>query len=435
MKSELLAPAGDFSSLYAAVGAGADAVYIGASKFSARGNAVNFDSEQLAEAVEYCRIRGVKAYLAINTLIKDSELAEALEVAREAYEAGIDGYIVQDLGLMKLLKEKFDTELHASTQMTVFDEYGLEFLKKHGACRAVLSRECTKEEIVRLCGKNIMELEVFCHGAICMSYSGQCLMSSMLGGRSANRGVCAQPCRLCYTSDGEKGYYLSPRDLCLADEVEFLSKIGVASLKIEGRMKGPAYVASAVCAYRRALDDGKISDEDAERLVKAFARGGSFTKGCYGSVKGRAMMNVESSNDDVMRSSDKEFEKQLEVFWKGGEVKKLPVKAELYIGDVTRLTLSDGVNSVSEECETPTEEYGKKTDEEFAKSQLSRMGSTPFYMDEFYYEEREAAYFKAAQLNELRRNAVLKLMKARSGKRSFTLGLDFSVKPRKKENA
>lgn len=434
MKSELLAPAGDFSSLYAAVNAGADAVYIGASKFSARANAVNFNSEQLAEAIEYCRIRGVKAYLAINTLIKDSELSEALKVAMEAYEAGIDGYIVQDLGLMKLLKEKFDTEVHASTQMTVFDEYGLEFLKKRGICRAVLARECEREEIVRLCEKNITESEVFCHGAICMSYSGQCLMSSMLGGRSANRGACAQPCRLCYTADGDKGYYLSPRDLCLADEVDFLSKAGVASLKIEGRMKGPAYVAAAVRAYRRALDEGRMSEEDGARLVKAFARGGSFTKGCYGSVKGRAMMNVESSNDNVMRSSDRELEKELEMLWKGGEIKKLPVKAELYIGGVTRITLSDGINSVSEECETPTEEYGKKTDVEFARACLSKMGATPFYIEEFSYTEKVNAYFKASELNELRRKAVLKLMKARSGKRSFDSGLDFSVKPRKKEN-
>ena len=255
MKAELLAPAGDFKSLKAAVSSGADAVYIGAAKFSARQNAKNFDSDELTEAIRYCKVRNVKTYLAINTLIKDSELTEALKTAAEAYEAGIDAYIVQDLGLIKLLRKKFDVPVHASTQMTVFDEYGLKFLKKLGIERAVLSRECPKEKIKSLAEKSIMELEVFCHGAICLSYSGQCLLSSIIGGRSANRGRCAQPCRLPYSVDGKKGYFLSPKDLCLIDETAFLNEIGISSLKIEGRMKTALYVATVARTYRKAIDD------------------------------------------------------------------------------------------------------------------------------------------------------------------------------------
>lgn len=433
MKAELLAPAGDFASLKAAVSSGADAVYIGASKFSARCNATNFDKDEIFEAAHYCRVRGVKLYLAINTLIKDGELSEALAVAKDAYEAGVDGYIVQDIGLIKLLGEKFDIPVHASTQMTVFDEYGLEYLKSLGICRAVLSRECKREDILRLCEKNIMELEVFCHGAICMSYSGQCLMSSMIGGRSANRGLCAQPCRLPYECGGKKGYYLSPRDLCLIDEVKALENVGVASLKIEGRMKGPAYVASAVGAYREALDNGKASDEAYNRLLKAFSRGGSFTKGCYGSVRGRAMMNVSESNDNVMRTSDRAFEKELEHLWKGNsEIKKVPINVSVKIKDKTYLTFDDGNISVTVSEQTPTEVCGKKTDLSFARAQISKLGSTPFFVNNFSYEEEKDAYFKASALNDLRRRAADLLVQKRGEGRVFSGNLDFSVKTKKK---
>ena len=432
MKAELLAPAGDFKSLKAAVSSGADAVYIGAAKFSARQNAKNFDSDELTEAIRYCRVRNVKTYLAINTLIKDSELTEALKTAAEAYEAGIDAYIVQDLGLIKLLRKKFDVPVHASTQMTIFDEYGLKFLKKLGIERAVLSRECPKEKIKSLVEKSIMELEVFCHGAIFLSYSGQCLLSSIIGGRSANRGRCAQPCRLPYSVDGKKGYFLSPKDLCLIDETAFLNEIGISSLKIEGRMKGPGYVAAATLAYRKAIDGEKVTDEELERLRKAFSRGGSFTKGCYGSVRGKDMMNISSSNDDVLKSADATFLKELSHLWEDGkEIKKIPVTGKLIIGEETKFTLSDGVVTVSVCVKTPLEEYGKKTDGEFAKAQLSKLGQSPFYMTDFSYECGAEAYFKASDLNALRREAVSKLKDAKSGKRAYLGDLDFALSPGK----
>ncbi|MDO5478607.1 MAG: peptidase U32 family protein, partial [Clostridia bacterium] len=304
MGIELLAPGGSFDAVKAAVSSGADAVYIGASRFSARQNAINFDSDELKRAVSYCHIRGVKVYLAINTLIHDNEFCEALSVAKEAYVSGIDAYIVQDLGLCQALSENFDAPVHGSTQMTVFDENGLNYLKKMGIKRAVLSRECRKAEIAQMAKTSGMEIEVFCHGAICMSYSGQCLMSSFLGGRSANRGECAQPCRLPYSIEGKGGYFLSPRDLSLLSEIPDLINMGVSSLKIEGRMKGPSYVASAVTAFRKTIDRGYADEEDKERLIRAFSRGGEFTKGCYGGIKGVGMMNIASSNDDVLKTND-----------------------------------------------------------------------------------------------------------------------------------
>lgn len=428
MRAELLAPAGDFNSLKAAVACGADAVYIGASKFSARQNAKNFSGDEIESAVAYCRVRNVKTYLAINTLIKEDELEEALATAAEAYEAGIDAFIVQDLGLIKLIQEKFDVPVHASTQMTVFDEHGLAFLKDINIARAVLSRECSKEKIRYLAEKNIMELEVFCHGAICVSYSGQCLASSMMGGRSANRGSCAQPCRLPYEVGGEKRYFLSPKDLCLIDEVPFLNEKGIASLKIEGRMKGPAYVAAAVAAYRKAIDGGEVTGEEYQRLKKAFSRGGSFTKGCYGSVRGREMMHTESSNDGVLKAADSSFVKEFSHLWENGkEIKKVPVNGKLLIDEKTVFTLSDGKISVSVYADTPTEEHGKKTDEEFSKTQLSKLGQSPFVMDKFSFESRRDAYFKASDLNALRREAAEKLVKAKSEKRCFNGNLGYTI--------
>ncbi len=432
MNGELLAPAGDFEALRAAVSAGADAVYIGAAKFSARQNAKNFDFEELSKAISYCHIRGVKVYLAINTLVKSCELSDALEIAGKAYEYGVDAYIVQDIGLIGLLRKNFGVPVHASTQMTVFDEYGLMFLKELGTERAVLSRECTREEILALSEKNIMELEVFCHGAICMSYSGQCLMSSMIGGRSANRGLCAQPCRLPYSVDGKKGYYLSPKDLCLLDEVRLLSDKKIASLKIEGRMKGPAYVASAVSAYRKAMDNQRVGREDYDNLLKAFSRGQSFTKGCYGGEKGKAMMNTDSSNDNVFASADKSFTKSMEGYWKEGcEKKKIPISGKLLIGEVTRLYFSDGVNTAVSTADTESNVRGKKTDGNFAYAQLSRLGQTPYELTEFECEVSCDAYFSAAQLNALRRDAVEKLSTLREGRRSFSGRLDIT-EPEKK---
>ncbi|WP_346870017.1 U32 family peptidase [Clostridium sp. UBA5119] len=260
-KIELLAPGGSKESIYAAVQGGADAIYMGGSKFSARAYANNFNEEELIEVVNYCHLYNVKVYIAFNTVIKEDELDEALEYGKFLYEIGVDAIITQDMGLFKIIKEAIpDFEIHASTQMTIHNGEGAIFLKNEGFQRIVLSRELSLDEI-RYISKDLdIETEIFVHGALCISYSGQCLMSSIIGGRSGNRGRCAQPCRLPYTiikkSSGEnkKGYLLSPKDTCTIDEINSLIESGTSSLKIEGRMKKPEYVSGVVTTYREAID-------------------------------------------------------------------------------------------------------------------------------------------------------------------------------------
>ncbi|MBP1743680.1 MAG: peptidase [Firmicutes bacterium] len=304
-KIELLAPAGSMESLQAAVQSGADAVYMGGNKFSARAYASNFDNEKMAEAVRYCHIYGVKVHVTINTLLKDSEIGEAVDYAKFLHGIGVDALIIQDTGLAKRLKEELgDFELHASTQMTVHNAEGALFLKDLGFKRIVLSRELSLKEIKEVSqslASHGLETEMFIHGALCICYSGQCLMSSMIGGRSGNRGRCAQTCRLPYTltedssGDERQGYLLSPKDICTLDVLREIYDTGVASLKIEGRMKRPEYVAGVVGAYRKALDSlykGNADfglEKEQERVLQLFNRGGASKAYMFGNV-GRDMM-------------------------------------------------------------------------------------------------------------------------------------------------
>lgn len=288
MKPELLAPAGDFAALKAAVGNGADAVYLGAGMFNARRKASNFDPQQLAEAIEYAHLRSVKVYLALNTLIADDEGDQALELAAQAYSDGIDAVILQDIGLASVLHQMLpDLPLHASTQMTIHDLAGLRAAARLGIKRVILPRELSLAEIAVLTAyaeSMGMATEVFVHGALCVSFSGQCLLSSMSGGRSGNRGECAQPCRLPWQLSGQKGAqfpYLSPKDQALIEHLPALTQAGVASLKIEGRMRSSGYVGQVVSVYRATLDRSENSPDqtntDLRRLKLAFNRGGSFT--------------------------------------------------------------------------------------------------------------------------------------------------------------
>lgn len=283
---ELLSPVGDFECLKAAVQNGADSVYFGANLFSARAFASNFDDELLQQAINYAKIRGVKTNLTLNTLIKNSEMAEAINLAKKAYEFGIDAIIVQDLGLARYLINNFPgLHVHGSTQMSVHNLDGVKKLKELGFSRVVLSRELNITEIEHICKNTDMEIETFVHGALCISYSGQCLFSSMVGGRSGNRGKCAQPCRLPYEllendSTIDKGFLLSPRDLCGLEFLPQLVNAGVNCLKIEGRMKTPEYVATVTRIYRKYLDilsEGKefvINEQDKKDLLQVFNRGG-----------------------------------------------------------------------------------------------------------------------------------------------------------------
>jgi len=287
---ELLSPVGDFECLKAAVQNGADAVYFGAGSFSARAFATNFDIDSLEKAITYAKLRGVKTNLTLNTLIKNNEMQDAIKLASKAYEYGIDAIIVQDLGLARFLIKNFpDLPIHASTQMSVHSLEGVLALQKMGFSRVVLSRELSLPEIEYICKNSNIEIEVFVHGALCISYSGQCLFSSMVGGRSGNRGKCAQPCRLPYElleNDKviDKGYLLSPRDLCGLEHLPNLVNSGVSCLKIEGRMKTPEYVATVTRIYRKYLDlaingeSFKINEQDKKDLLQVFNRGG-FSSG------------------------------------------------------------------------------------------------------------------------------------------------------------
>lgn len=288
---ELLSPAGDFECLKAAVQNGANCIYFGANLFSARAYANNFDDDELAKAIKYCKIRGVKTNLTLNILIKDNELESAFNVAKKAYESGIDAIIVQDLGLAKMLIKNFpDLPIHASTQMSVHNLQGVLELQELGFSRVVLSRELSIEEIEYICENSNIEIECFIHGALCISYSGQCLFSSMIGGRSGNRGKCAQSCRLPYElienekTTLDKGYLLSPRDLCSLDYLPRLINCGVKSLKIEGRMKSPEYVATVTRIYRKYINLAKsnkpykINEQDRKDLMQVFNRG-NFSSG------------------------------------------------------------------------------------------------------------------------------------------------------------
>ncbi len=300
-KTELLAPCGTLESVYAAVQNGADAIYLGGSRFSARAYASNFTDEVMIEVIKYCHLYNVKVYVTVNTLIKDLEVSAVMEYVRFLNNIGIDALIIQDLGIVYLIKNNFPhLELHASTQMTIHNGEGAKFFKNQGFKRVVLSRELSLKEIKYISTDLNIETEIFVHGALCICYSGQCLMSSLLGGRSGNRGRCAQPCRLPYNliddskKDMARGYLLSPKDICTIYDIRKIVESGTSSLKIEGRMKRPEYVAGVVDIYRRAIDsvyENKTFDFESEnkKLLKLFNREG-FSSAYFNGNIGRDMM-------------------------------------------------------------------------------------------------------------------------------------------------
>lgn len=296
-KYELLAPAGNMDALKAAIIAGADAIYLGSSEFSARAKAKNFNLEELKEAVEFAHLRNVKIFVTMNILISDKEMKEALTLVQKLYDIGVDALIVQDFGLARKIREKFsDFEIHASTQMAINNYYGALFLKNMGFSRVVLARETPLFEIEKIATLGI-EIEAFIHGALCVSYSGECLMSSMIGGKSGNRGECAQTCRKPYeiydldkNLIGDKKYYLSPKDLNTLNDVKNMINKGAYSLKIEGRMKNPEYVYTVVNAYKNAID-GNVSKNEKKDVTQAFNRG--FTKGLFNGDFGRDFISYD----------------------------------------------------------------------------------------------------------------------------------------------
>ncbi len=311
---ELLSPCGSPEALRAAVYAGADAVYLGGTAFNARINAANFDRDQLRKALDFCHGRGVRLYVTLNTILTDRKLGEALEFVNFLYENGVDALITADWGLSALIRSYFpDLELHASTQFSGHNASAARWLKEHGFSRMVCARELSREDLSLLCRRAPLEIELFVHGALCASHSGQCLMSSFIGGRSGNRGECAQPCRMSYNG----GFPLSLKDLCLAHHMEEILDLGVASLKIEGRMKSPQYVYQVTSVYRRLLDERRnATDAELRDLAEVFSRSG-FTDG-YFTRRHRGMTGIR-------READKRNTREGKVAIRDGAFQRPPI--------------------------------------------------------------------------------------------------------------
>ena len=404
---EVLSPVGNGEMLTAACRAGADAVYLGAKEFSARRNAENFDDDALKEAVKYCHIRDVKVYLTLNIQIKDIELSSAVDLARRAYNYGIDGVIIADLGLAAVLHQLIPKlPLHASTQMTVHTPAALEILKNAGFTRVVAAREMSREELKELCkrAKELdIEVEVFVHGALCMSVSGQCLLSAFLGSRSGNRGLCAGPCRLPFEAKGGTGYDLSLKDLSLLPHIKELCDMGVTSFKIEGRMKRPEYVAAATAACRFAVDNGAVPTEFLDTLKNVFSRSG-FTDGYYENKLGRDMFGIRTKED--VTAADKAFPKIHELI--RAERRTVKIKAEITVkkGLPVTLTLRDAKNRVTVKGEIPKTAQSRPITGDSLRAGLDKFGSTPYILEEFSADWDEGLFVSASELNAIRREAA-----------------------------
>lgn len=414
-KPEVLAPVGNAEMLYAAVRAGADAVYLGLDDFNARRNAENFTLETLRNAVEYCHIRGVKVYLTLNIIVGDSELKRAMELTLGAVDCGIDAVIATDIGFITLLRKACPSlPIHASTQMTVHSPSALKRLKALGFTRVVVSREMSKEELSDFCKEAAdegIEVEVFVHGALCMCISGQCLLSAVLGGRSGNRGLCAGPCRLPVAAEGGTGYDLSLKDQSLIPYLGELWDMGVASLKIEGRMKRPEYVAAAVSACRHMLDEGKVPEELDRSLEDVFSRSG-FTDGYYTGDLGRDMFGIRTK-DDVKASND--TLSSLHELYRN-ELQRIPLLADVRIvsGEKISLSLSDWTNYVTVTGSIPEPAITRPLDEDTVKEKISKTGGTPYYIENINIELEEDLSVRVSEINDLRRKAIESLEKLRA---------------------
>ncbi len=413
MKPEVLAPAGSREALEAAVRSGADAVYLGMGGFNARRGASNFDGDDYISAVEYCHIRGVRVYLTLNTLVSDAELESALDCVALACKAGTDAVIVQDLGLARLIRESAPgLRLHASTQLSVHSESALERLAEAGFRRVVLARELDKSAVSRITARAKalgIETEVFVHGALCMCLSGQCYLSGVIGQRSGNRGMCAQPCRLAF-ADGS--YPLSLKDMSLIDHVGELEETGVGSFKIEGRLKRPEYVAAAVNAIRCAVDSG-FADEKARSLAEGvFGRSG-HTDGYFTARTGSAMFG-RRTDDEKLRSA--EVLKLTHELYRL-ERQSVGVSAELTVnaGAPSALKMSDGEHTVTAFGAVAEPALRLPLDAERARALCSKLGNTPFKLNEFDCCVGEGLTLPAAAINELRRAACEQLISERKG--------------------
>ena len=416
---ELLAPAGSMEALYAAVQNGANAVYLGCGMFNARQSAKNFTPQTLTEAIKYCHIRGVEVHLTVNTLVSDREAEECAELIRHAAASGVDAFIVQDLGVVQMCRRIAPkVPIHGSTQMTIHSLSGVLFCAAMGMSRVVLSRELSREEIRSICRNSPIEIEVFAHGALCMSYSGQCYLSSAIGGRSGNRGRCAQPCRQCYGySRRENRYPLSLKDNCLVEYLQELDRMGVVSIKLEGRMKRPEYVAAVTDVYRKALDTGNVSKPMMDVLLTAFNRQG-FTDGYYTGNLGKSMFGIrEEKQEDptwlrLARQSYEAVENQLV------DVKFHAVVCPEY----SSLTVTDPEGrTCTVNGPVPQVARTQLLTHETLAERLAKTGGTPYRCGVVTSQITPGLTLSAAAINALRRDALNQLTAIRGRRETAML--------------
>lgn len=395
---ELLAPAGNLEIFKGVIESGADAVYVGGSMFGARAYANNFTEEELLEAIDFAHLRGVKVYLTVNTLIKNSEFSKLYDYLLPYYKRGLDAVIVQDIGVVKAIHEYFPSmEIHTSTQMTVIGADGVRFLSQFGVTRVVMAREVSLAEMKRIHEETGMELEAFVHGALCYSYSGQCLFSSILGGRSGNRGRCAQPCRLPYTVEGKKDeYILSLKDMCGIKALDKLHDAGVYSLKIEGRMKQLEYACGVVKYYRSYIDSMKpVSDADYDR-IKALGNRCGFTDRYYFDHNGSDMVTYVKPNF-VSNAAEPSPEKR-----------RLSIEGELVLreGEPGSLTVKRGDVTYKASIEPVSAALKAPLDKKAAIDRINKTGDTDFEFSHIKAQIGENVFVPNGALNKLRRDAI-----------------------------
>lgn len=416
-RPELLAPAGDMDCFMAAVNAGADAIYLGGEEYGARAYASNFSKEELCEAICYAHLFGVKVYLTVNTLVKEREFGRLNDFIRPFYDAGLDGVIVQDLGVLYQLHDDFKgLELHASTQMAIANSYGAGFLKSFDVCRIVPARELSMDELNHIRKKVKIDMEVFIHGAMCYCYSGHCLYSSFLGGRSGNRGRCAGPCRLPFDAFGQKEVYpLSLKDMCTISMLPELIDNGIDSFKIEGRMKNPYYVAGVTSIYRKYIDlylqnkdsqsDFQVLDEDYELLKKLYLRS-DLQDGYFHRHNGREMITMHSPS--YATADDKEFENIKKQYLDKNRKLSLIASVVVRAGQPVSLTVRDELGHVdfaqSEEVVSVAEK--RPVSEADIRKQINKTGNTPFQFDSVSVIMDDNIFVSLKTLGEVKRQAL-----------------------------
>ena len=433
MKAELLAPAGSYEGLQAVVKAGADAVYIGGSMFGARAYANNPQQDEMLEAIDYAHIHGKQIYLTVNTLLKNKELyGQLYDFLAPYYQQGIDAVIVQDLGVLSFLKKEFPNfPIHASTQMAVTGARGAALLKEAGVSRIVTARELSLKEIHEIYKETGMEIESFVHGALCYCYSGMCLFSSMLGGRSGNRGRCAQPCRLPYTaykgreqiSQEEQAYLLSPKDMCTVDILPEILQAGVYSLKIEGRMKRPEYAAGVTSIYRKYLDlyeknpkNYGVTSEDRQILLDLYQRDG-FNQGYYHSHNGKEMMAVVNQKEQNKKQkiagkrNELLFEQLKKEYLDTKKQEKINGNFILFANSPAILDLDFQDIHVQVMGDTVEEAKKQPLSADRVEKQMRKTGQTPFVFDTLEIMTDEAGFLPMQSINELRRKGLEELEK------------------------